>query len=400
MSFQERVEVGLGWLAGQRLAMQRLLERLVRLSSCTGDASGVNAVVSLLEGELRRIGLRTARLPSPRFGDHLAFETTCTAAPPAFLLGHTDTVFPRGSFEGFELAGDTARGPGVFDMKGGLVVGVFALEALARAALLRHVPVRGLFVSDEEVGSPDSQGHLRERAAGAACALGLEPGREGDLIVTGRKGVTSLLAEATGVAAHAGNDAARGRSAIWSLARFVDRAQALSDPARGLAVNVGTFQGGTSKNTVPERARAEMDLRFTRREDGRGAPGRAADRGGRGGPARDAHRPDPDRVAPAHDPHEASAALARAYGACQEASGLGAGEAPLSGGGSDAGTTSAHRRALHRRPGPARLGLPHPRGAGGPGLARAQGGRPGALPRRARALRVGAPPSQGSPSPW
>ncbi len=340
MSFQERAEVGLGWLAGQRLGMQRLLERLVRLSSCTGDPSGVGSVASLLEGELRRIGLRTARLPSPRFGDHLYFETSCTA-PPAFLLGHTDTVFPRGSFEGFELAGDSARGPGVFDMKGGLVVALFALEALARAALLRHVAARGLFVSDEEVGSPDSQAHLRARAAGSACALGLEPGRQGDLIVTRRKGVAAVLAEASGVAAHAGNAPELGRSAVWSLARFVDRAQALSDPARGLSVNVGTFHGGTSKNTIPESARAEVDLRFTGAAEGealfaalQAVAREAALAGTRITLARTACRPPMDRT-------ESSAELARVYGECQEASGLGSGEAPLSGGGSDAGTTSA-----------------------------------------------------------
>ncbi len=146
--FQERVDIGLSWLGGQRLSMQRLLDRLVRQASFTRDPPGVNAVVSMLEMELRRIGLRTERIPSPRFGDHLYFESPAQGRS-VFLVGHTDTVFPRDTFQGFQLqGGDLARGPGVFDMKGGLVVALFALEALARAALLRHVPVRGLFVSD------------------------------------------------------------------------------------------------------------------------------------------------------------------------------------------------------------------------------------------------------------
>jgi glutamate carboxypeptidase len=338
--FEERVAIGLSWLAGQRLAMQRFLERLARQSSFTGDPHGVNAVVSILDAELVRIGLKVTRVPSPRFGDHLYFESAAKA-DPAFLIGHTDTVFPRRAFDSFEVQGDFARGPGVFDMKGGLVVAVFALEALARAALLRHVAVRGMFVSDEEVGSPDSQPHLRARAAGSPCALGFESGRAGDAIVTQRTGVASLQVEARGVGAHAGNEHAKGRNAIWSLARFVDRAQSLTDYARGLTVNVGVFQGGTTKNTVPDRARAEVDLRYTTEQDGEAAhralsaaAGEAAVEGTHIELVKSAWRPPMTRS-------EASASLARDYGRCQAECGLGSGEAPLSGGGSDACTTSA-----------------------------------------------------------
>ncbi len=338
--FQDRIEIGLSWLAGQRLSMQRLLERLVRQSSFTQDGPGATSVVLMIDTELRRIGLRTERISSQRFGDHLYFETN-GRGPPVFLVGHTDTVFPRRAFEGFELHGDAARGPGVFDMKGGLVVAVFALEALARAALLRHVPLRGLFVSDEEVGSPDSQAHLRERVAGAACALGLESGRPGDAIVTARMGVGAVHVTASGVAAHAGNDHRLGRSAVWSMARFVDRVQALTDYGHGRTVNVGLLQGGTTKNTVPDRATAEVDVRFVTAEDGEelwarleDAAAAAAVEGTRIELARAAWRPPMVRT-------EASAALAAEYGACQRESALGSGEAPLSGGGSDASTTSA-----------------------------------------------------------
>ena len=338
--FEERVAIGLSWLAGQRLAMQRLLERLVRQSSFTSDPHGVNAVVSILDAELVRIGLKVTRIPSPRFGDHLYFASTAKA-DPAFLVGHTDTVFPRRAFDGFEVQGDFARGPGTFDMKGGLVVAVFALEALARAALLRHIAVRGMFVSDEEVGSPDSQPHLRARAAGSSCALVFESGRAGDAIVTRRKGVASVQAEARGVGAHAGNEHAKGRNAIWALARFVDRVQSLTDYARGLTVNVGVFQGGTTKNTVPDQARAEVDLRYTSEEDGEAAyraieaaAGDAAVEGTQVHVARTAWRPPMARS-------DASAALAEEYGRSQADAGLGSGEAPLSGGGSDACTTSA-----------------------------------------------------------
>jgi glutamate carboxypeptidase len=226
-------------------------------------------------------------------------------------------------------------------MKGGLVIALFGLAALNHAGLLPRIPVRGMFVADEEVGSPESQPLVRERARGAACALGFESGRAGDLIVTRRKGTASLVAAATGLAAHAGVEPEKGRSAIWALARFVDRAQRLSAPERGASVTVGTFVGGTSKNTVPDRARCEVDLRYLTPEDGAALfreleliAADAAIEGTRIALERGSLRPALVRT-------EASAALAAEYGACQRAAGLGDGEAALTGGGSDAATTAA-----------------------------------------------------------
>jgi glutamate carboxypeptidase len=293
----------------------------------------------VLAPALERAGLSTEQVRSDLYGPHLAFRGPASGAP-VFLVGHADTVFPRSAFVGWRREGDRAFGPGVFDMKGGLVVMAFGLAAAQRAGILARVPVAGLVVSDEEVGSPESQALLRERARGARCALVFESGRPGDLVVTQRRGVASVRVEARGVAAHAGNEPERGRSAIWALARFVDRAQALSDPSRGKFVNVGTFQGGTSKNTVPERAACEVDLRF-----GTVAEGRALEEALREA-ARDAALPGTELEtsrgsfrAPL-ERTEASAALAAEYGACLRASGLGAGEAPPVGGGSDACTTA------------------------------------------------------------
>jgi glutamate carboxypeptidase len=333
-------DAALAWLATQRGAMEALLERLVRVSSFTEDREGVAAVVEILARELARIGLAPEIVPAARFGPHLVFRGPAEGAP-VLLLGHTDTVFPRGTFEGFAREGDLARGPGVFDMKGGVVVALFGLAAAARAGLLARVAVRGIFVSDEEVGSPESQPLTRDLARGAACALCFESGRPGDLVVTRRKGVGALRAEALGVAAHAGNEHDKGRNAIWALARFVDRVQALTDPGRGVTVNVGTFAGGTTRNTVPERASCEIDLRFGTPEEGHALAEAIA------AAAREAALPgtsiDVERGA-WRDPlvrTAASAALAAEYGACQAKSGLGQGEAPLAGGGSDASTTGA-----------------------------------------------------------
>lgn len=261
------LDEALAWLAGQRKAMTGCLRMLVEQGSFTQDPAGVAKVVALLERELAAAGLVTERIPDERFGPHLAFRGGAEG-PPVFLIGHTDTVFPPGTFEGWRAEGDLATGPGVFDMKGGLVVLLFGLMAARKAGLLEQVPVAGLLVSDEEVGSPGSQRHLQRLARGARAALCFESGRAGDLVVTRRKGTAAVRVVARGVAAHAGNEHEKGRNAIWALSRFVDRAQGLTDRARGVTVNVGTIRGGTTKNTVPDRAECEVDLRFLTRADG------------------------------------------------------------------------------------------------------------------------------------
>ncbi|HYQ80051.1 MAG TPA: M20 family metallopeptidase [Anaeromyxobacteraceae bacterium] len=334
------LDAALAWLAGQRPAMEGLLERLVRQNSFTRNREGVNAVVSALAGELGRLGLACQRLPGGAFGDHLFFEGPA-AGPPVFLVGHADTVFPPGDFEGFRVDGALARGPGVLDMKGGLVVGVFALEALSRAGLLSRVPLRGLFVADEEMGSPASQPLTRERARGSACALGLESGRPGDVIVTRRKGIASLDVTARGLAAHAGSDHRKGRNAIWALARFVDRAQALTDYGRGVTVSVGRIEGGTTRNTVPAEARCEVDLRFLSEGDGAEALDRLRRAAAEVAPEGTSLAVVVANTRPPLTRTEASAALAAEYGAIQADCGLGSGEAPLSGGGSDASVTGS-----------------------------------------------------------
>ncbi|HTN52624.1 MAG TPA: M20 family metallopeptidase [Anaeromyxobacter sp.] len=336
----ERLESALSWLGTQRGAMESLLERLVRQGSFTHDRPGVEAAQRLAAGELRALGLEVELRPSTRFGPHLLFSGRGPGAP-VFLLGHADTVFPPGSFEGFRRDGDRATGPGAFDMKGGLVVMLLGLAAARRAGLLERRAVRGILVADEEVGSPESQPIIVAHARGSACALCFESGRAGDRIVTRRKGVAGLRVEARGVAAHAGNEPERGRSAIWAMARFVDRAQALADPGRGLTVNVGLISGGTARNTVPAAAACEVDLRFEAEPDGRRlveglrrAAAEAALPGTALEVAEAGWRTPLERTA-------ASAALAEEYGECQRESGLGAGEAPLVGGGSDACTTGA-----------------------------------------------------------
>jgi glutamate carboxypeptidase len=334
------LETAVSWLSAQRAPMEALLRRLVDQNSFTGNAAGVNAVATEVAGELAALGLSVDRVPGQGTGDHLFFASAAPG-PFTFLIGHSDTVFPPGVFEGYREDGDRALGPGVLDMKGGLVVGIFALRALREAGLLDRVAVRGAVVADEEVGSPGSQPLLVARVRGAAAALGLESGRSRDLIVTRRKGIASLDVRADGVAAHAGGDHEKGRNAIWALSRFVDRVQGLTDYGRGVTVSVGRIEGGTTRNTVPARARCEVDVRFLDPADGEDvlrrieeAAAACALPGTRIEVLRPGSRPALVRT-------EASAALAAAYGECQRAAGLGSGEAPLSGGGSDASVTGA-----------------------------------------------------------
>ncbi len=330
----------LSWLAARRPDMEALLRRLVDQNSFTRNRAGVNAVQDAVAAELASTGLAVERIPGKAYADHLAFASAAPG-PFVFLIGHADTVFPPGTFEGYRADGERAMGPGVLDMKGGLVVEIFALRALREAGLLPRIPVRGIVVADEEVGSPESQPLTVARSRGAAAALGLESGRARDLVVTRRKGIASLDVRAVGVAAHAGGDHEKGRNAIWALARFVDRVQALTDYPRGVTVSVGRIEGGTTRNTVAAEARCEVDVRFLGPEDGAevlarvdAAAREAAIEGTRVEVTRPNSRPALVRT-------EASAVLAAEYGECQRASGLDAGEAPLSGGGSDASVTGA-----------------------------------------------------------
>ena len=195
------------------------------------------------------------------------------------LVGHHDTVFPPGHFEGWREDGDRAIGPGALDMKGGLAVIRTALAALDDVGALAQLPIVVVSVADEEVGSPSSRAapaRARDRAPRARWCS--SPAARNDMIITRRKGVGAMTVIAHGKAAHAGNNHKDGANAIWALAKFVDAAQQLTDYARGVTVNVGQFTGGTSKNTVPERAECKLDLALRDRRRRRRAGRRAARR--------------------------------------------------------------------------------------------------------------------------
>jgi len=326
--------------------MEDALAQLVHVNSFTENPEGGRQVGALLRGLFRLEGVHGTVCPSARFADHLVFRTRPDEPNRAALalVGHLDTVFPPGAFEGYRRDGHLARGPGVLDMKGGLVVIAFALKALEATGVLASAPpLRVVIVSDEEVGSPEGQGIIAAAISGSSGCLVFEAGRAGDAIITRRKGTGAMTAIAHGRAAHAGNAHQQGANAVWALSRFVDSMQRLTDYDRGVTVNVGRISGGQTKNTVPDRAEAQVDLRFCTRVDGEhlvALARRAADEATaavpgtrielQGGVA----RPPLERT-------EASTRLSSEYATCARAQGLGGDEAPLIGGGSDASTAAA-----------------------------------------------------------
>lgn len=315
-----------------------LTKQWVEVNSYTTNVEGVNRVGAMLCEAFALPSLTCEVIPGGAgFGDHLVWRTQA-AGRPIVLVGHHDTVFPPGHFEGWRETDGRANGPGALDMKGGLAVIHAALAALERAGLLAKLAVVVVSVAEEEVGSPSSTVHLQRIAKNAQCALVFESGRAADAIITRRKGVGALTVTARGKAAHAGNNHKDGANAIVALSQFVTTAAQLTDYARGVTVNVGLFSGGTSKNTVPELAECMLDLRYETVADAsalvadlREAAAAVSVPGVTLEVAGGVNRLPLERTS-------ASSALRDEYAACAAAEGLGHAEAPLIGGGSDANT--------------------------------------------------------------
>jgi glutamate carboxypeptidase len=262
----------LGYLCRRREAMVSLLLELVAAESPSGEPKSQEAVLDLLGESLAGIGYRVVRVGG--WGSHLYARPRSRPryAPVQLLLGHCDTVWPLGTVAEMPVgaSGGMIRGPGIYDMKAGLVQLVFALEALFTLYLAPPVsPV--IFVnSDEERGSRGSTRYIRRLARISDRAFVMEPslGPEGRL-KTARKGVGRFSVEVEGRAAHAGLDPGGGASAVLELSYIIQELFALNDPARGVTVNVGTVDGGTSPNVVAQRCSAVVDVRAPTPEDAR-----------------------------------------------------------------------------------------------------------------------------------
>ena len=251
-----------------------LLEALCRQESPSLDPRGQQAVHTVLAANLDALGFEVRELPGPRSGGHLYARPRHRArrGPVQLLLGHYDTVWPTGTLDSmpFAVDGERVRGPGVYDMKGGLAQLVVALATLRGLGLEPSVTPVVLVNADEEVGSRESGRHVRRLARVACRAFVLEPslGIEGRL-KTERKGVARYTVVVHGRAAHAGLDPAAGASAILELSHVIQALFALNDPARGITVNVGTIDGGLRPNVVAPESRAVVDVRTRTLADAR-----------------------------------------------------------------------------------------------------------------------------------
>lgn len=238
------------------------LEALVRLESPSDDKAALARLASWLHDRLTTDGWHVERLPDGD-GEILLATVDGGDGPKTLLLCHYDTVYPMGTLSSmpYRVDGDMVHGPGVLDMKAGITTAMHAV-LLARtfgSALIG--PVALLLSADEETGSHRSREHIERVARTCERVLVLEPGRDDGALKTGRKGVGALTATFHGLSAHAGNDPAKGASALAELARFIPYVERLADPALGTTVNVTLARGGTASNVIAEQAEAAVDVR-------------------------------------------------------------------------------------------------------------------------------------------
>lgn len=272
-----------GLLDDQEGEMLALLERLVAIDSPTQHAAGVNRVGETLTGWLAGEGFAVSRLPKPPIPEDEPWQVDLadvfmarthepSAGPGIGFIGHMDTVFPVGTAVSrpfrLDRAADRVTGPGVADMKAGLVANLFAARALKRSGLL-DCPMTLMFSPDEELGSPTASKALAAQLPGARAVICSEPGGVGNVVTVSRKGSGHMHLKVKGKAAHAGRCYSDGASAILELAHKTLAINDLLDLPRGLTVNTGLIAGGTSANSVAPWAESRIHLTYRTLEDGK-----------------------------------------------------------------------------------------------------------------------------------
>jgi glutamate carboxypeptidase len=250
------------------------LKNIVNIDSGTYNKSGIDRVGEYLEQRFQEFGFSTRFDRQEQYGNHLIATHNGSASngPRLLLIGHIDTVLADGEAQRrpftitkgmMNHARTIATGPGILDMKSGVLIGMYALHLLIAADEASYQSVTFLCNSDEEIGSPSSKPLIQELARQADAALILEPGRNETTVVSSRRGVGQYRVEVQGVSAHAGVELKRGRNAILELANQVQKLQALNDTIPGTSLNVGVIHGGERTNVVPAYAYCDIDIRVS-----------------------------------------------------------------------------------------------------------------------------------------
>ena len=259
----------LDYLTSQQQAMLALLERWVNHDSPTFDKPAVDEMGQMIvEALVDAGGVLAQTYPQPDRGDHYRV-TYGQGDRQISLLAHFDTVWPRGEAKKrpFTVENGFGRGPGVHDMKSGILIGLFALKAIHQLGLIPNHQLVYLLTSDEEIGSPTSRSLIEAEGEKSSYCLVLE-GSLGGPLTTWRKGVGNFRLDISGVPAHSGIEPQKGVSAIEELAYQIQTLHALTNLEQGVTVNVGTVSGGERANIIARQAQAEVDLRVMTRADG------------------------------------------------------------------------------------------------------------------------------------
>ena len=251
--------------------MVELIRELVECESSSDSADQVNRLVDLLIEKTSDIAQATT-FAGGEYGRHLLlrFDMGSGAGKPILGLGHSDTVWPLGTLGRIPFRQQDGRlwGPGVLDMKAGLVIFIYAVRALRELNVAVERPISLLVVSDEEVGSANSRRITEEEARRSSCVLVLEPGTGLDgKLKTARKGIARYEVLIAGVASHAGVNFESGASAVVEAARQIECVAGLTDLERGITVNPGVVRGGTRSNVIAADASIEVDVRGVRQQD-------------------------------------------------------------------------------------------------------------------------------------
>ncbi len=243
-------------------AIARTVE-LIDISSHSYNSSGVRKVQLILKKYLENIGFKVRLIDSKEFGPHLLADNG-VSGKGVLLVGHSDSAHKEeAGFLETKIDGDRVIGPAGYDMKAGVMMSIFALEALSTCTdVLTKVPIRIMIIGDEEIGMNDSYSLHEVEANNSKLALVFESGRPGSMLITTRKGIAIFKILAKGKGAHSGNDFWKGSNAVVALSEVVSNISKLSSIEDDITLNVGMFNGGFSPTIVAEFAEVKFDIRF------------------------------------------------------------------------------------------------------------------------------------------